>query len=109
LAKDGLSRMRTTSIVLCLTAIALGAFAWWHAGGGRVTPAEIDALSPLASFAAVGVALWIAGSDRRKQMRDSETEDAAQAKLVNVTAECQEERCSLRSGQQIWVPGASSM
>lgn len=89
--------MRTTGLVLCLAAVPLGVLALWLGSGNRITPTEISAVSPVATFTAAGVALWIATTDRRKQIRDREAEAAAQAKLVNVTAEWQDGPRQLRA------------
>ena len=64
--------------------MVLGFLAFWYADGGRLTATEIGVLSPVATFAAVGVALWVATSDRRLRMKERDAEDEAQAKLVIV-------------------------
>jgi len=49
-----------------------------------------DELVALGAFAAAAAAVWVATTDRRVRGRERDTKDAARAKLVVVTAQCQE-------------------
>jgi hypothetical protein len=76
--------VRVAAFISSLVAMTLGCLAFWHTTGGRITATEISVLSPVATFAAAGVALLIATRDRRERMKERDAEDEAQAKLVIV-------------------------
>ena len=56
----------------------------------------VNALVALGTFSAAGAAVWIATSDRRDRMKERDADDAAQAKLVIITAECQQNPVELQ-------------
>jgi hypothetical protein len=75
--------VRTTVPIFGLGAIALGCFALWVDAGGHITAVV---LSPIASFAAAGIALWVATRDRRDRIRERADAGMAQARLVLIDA-----------------------
>jgi hypothetical protein len=56
----------------------------------------VNALVALGTFSAAGAAVWIATSDRRQRMKERDADDAAQAKLVIIAAECQQNPAELQ-------------
>ncbi|WP_141681983.1 hypothetical protein [Mycobacterium malmoense] len=56
----------------------------------------VNALSAIGAFSAAAVALWVATSDRRERQHERDAQDEAQAKLVIIAAECQQNPVELQ-------------
>jgi membrane protein implicated in regulation of membrane protease activity len=77
-----LGLVRIAALILSIAAALLAVLAIWHTYGGHITATEIAVLSPIATFLAAVVALWVAGRDRRDRMQEREDEEKTHARLV---------------------------
>ena len=56
----------------------------------------VNALVAAGTFSAAAAAVWVATSDRRVRKQERDAEDEAQAKLVVISAQCQENPLELQ-------------